>query len=261
MVLLTRFLFLTRIVSYLCTDAWNGPFNESNPLPSATSNMIVGYYDDTIFLLGGSDSLNTVAIYDINNDTISDFDTLAIPKDVEGINLFSQIGSTLYIYYHRSSTVHFILYDMASYESPGAAIPISYDYDIIEMDSDWHIPAHLDSSSCITSYMDNLIVLGGVRYIDDSITSGSSNVSVYNLTIKQWSVGTEMTSHLSNVACIVEEDSGFLYIVNGEYVERIDVNDVLSNTGLKYDSCERSSTTNFVNRLHFHKFSHNLTTS
>lgn len=215
------------------TSTWVGPSNDANLLPTATSNMIAGYYEDTIFLLGGDDSGNTVAIYDINNDTITASDTAAIPKNVNGINVFSQIGSTLYIFDYFDS--HMILYDMSVY---GSSEPLSYDYNIIETTSDWHIPDHLDASSCITSYTNNLIVLGGVRVTTDSLITGSTNVSIYNMDTQQWSTGTEMYgSYFYNGACIVEEESGFLYTFDGDYVERIQVNNVISNTGLDCFGC------------------------
>ena len=230
--------------------SWVGPDDDGSVLPTATSDMIAGYLNESIFLLGGSQSDHTVAVYDIGSDTITSADATSISQYVSGINIYAQIGSKLYIYYFWDS--YFIVCDLAEY---GNGNPITYNHNIIGSDSNNHsLPYHLDASSCITSYDDTLIVIGGVTLISAdasglSVSTGSTEVSLYNTTESAWSSGPSLNWRREQFACVLEEDSSYLYAISGVWessIERIQISNVLSNSGLNHFAVD-SAKINWLN--------------
>ena len=210
------------------SSSWIASDNDSNPLPIATYSIVAGEHNDTIYLLGGQESLNTVALYDINTDTIISSNTSALSKNINGPATSVQIDNKLYIFYDPGED--FITYNMNNGN-------VSFDDNIVGIDGEsLGVPYHLKDSSCITLYDNVMIVIGGMTYeqgvVPYRFTAGSPEVSIFNFSSYNWTNGTVLSSAVSEAACVVEEESAYLYIVYEEYIERIEIDDVLSNTGL-----------------------------
>ena len=190
---------LIRISIGLTYYSWN---ISSTVLPTVNYDQAVGYYNNTIFLLGGNDGYDnrwTIIEYDINNDQFTTL-TDSLPTYILGTNTkyFTQIENILYIQKYYDIEAAFYTFDLKTkiFTTLNITFPSSLQ----------------NSGNCITSQSGFIFVVGGLDY-----PIYSDELNIYNTYNNSWlspSLPTLKTARYG-LACAINNHK--LYAIGGSW--------------------------------------------
>eukprot|EP01083_Nonionella_stella_P275410 935273_1 len=175
-----------------------------------------GFYNKSIYLLGGHDNLRQVTEYIISEDTFIDHGT-PLTCAVHGYGQYwTQIDHLLYIKQWNNEAI--AIFDMKTKTFTADYIP--------------NVPKNTYAYACLASSQTQLFVLGGTWDV-------INDVSVYGLLTTQWlSNVPSMQSNRAAGACIIHPTTNALYAIAGwdssstrtSSIETIQIEDIHINT-------------------------------
>eukprot|EP01084_Bolivina_argentea_P194350 333453_1 len=192
-------LFFTIFTNHVVDAQWIISTNSSLPRPS--SNAAVGFYQNEIYILGGTPTANYKQLfrYNIISDTFIDNGTDALPINTYGYcTFYTQIRNILYMIDGPSLSIYNFETKQFTQNWMNINIPIWYD-------------TQGDRYSCLTSSDEYLFVVGlwnNINMISYNITQ-ILNLSTYNWTMSY------MIKRRDSLSCIVDITHNTLYAIGG----------------------------------------------
>eukprot|EP01083_Nonionella_stella_P092764 259793_1 len=187
-----------------------------NPLfPRTFFGAAIGFWNNSIFILGGSGVKKQFVEYNIVNNNIVD----------HGANYFSESIYGFGQFYHQQ---HHYLYMI----SPSSQTLCMFDLSTTakELQYNWNsvtIPHNINSRGCLAGNDEYLFIVGG----DDTFL----RMQILQLSPLEWlSNPPSLNTARRNAACIIHESSGFLYAIGGwpswQSFEKVSITNILSNS-------------------------------
>eukprot|EP01084_Bolivina_argentea_P098041 176234_1 len=188
------------------------PFVTSNvTLPRADSQMAVGYWNHSIFLLGGISAAFQMVKYDMINNSMTDYGANYLPGAPSGSGqYYTQKGEFLFIIDNAGSRISRYNLKTDDYE---------YSWNNVE------IPINVKSAACLAFSEDYLFVIGG----STTNAYGIKTAQALNLSSYEWLNMNSMTYKRHSPSCNVHPVTNYLYAIGGSdrstapiYVENIE---------------------------------------
>eukprot|EP01083_Nonionella_stella_P170884 582565_1 len=203
------------------TTAWTTV--TTPPLPVANSRMASGYYDGSIFLVGGWEQYRQLVEYDISQNNMIDLGTTTITADVcaEG-QWYTQHNNILYMIERMDST------RFATFNLQTKTFTPNWNSVVIP---------NIALRSCIASYNNILFVIAG-HQTNPTYTYFDA-FHAYNLSSNSWLSGTpSLNKARKSFSCVVHPDTDTLYAIGGyeccnpetETIETLDVTTITSSS-------------------------------
>eukprot|EP01084_Bolivina_argentea_P098039 176227_1 len=182
-------------------------------LPRASSQMVVGYWNHSVFLLGGASTAFQMVKYDMINNSMTDYGANYLPGAPSGSGqYYTQKGEFLFIIDSGGSRISRYNMKTDHYE---------YSWNNIEL------PINVAASACLAISEDYLFVLGGDT--GNSFRSAIATVQALNLSSYEWLNMNSMTYERQALSCNVHPVTNYLYAIGGShqdpnpiYVEKIE---------------------------------------
>eukprot|EP01083_Nonionella_stella_P304087 1055152_1 len=183
---------LITLVLLVPTNAqWISP--SQTTLPNSDSNMAIGYYQNTIIILGGYENPQDMIEYDIIESV---FNTIVgvLPFDTTGYSQFyTQMDNMIYIIDTSGERINVFDVSTKAYTT-----------------QHWNITHDVDTNGCIASAAAQLYIIGGYT------TNGPmNNVQIFTITNNTWRDGPYLQSARYWVSCVASTISNKMYVVGG----------------------------------------------
>eukprot|EP01083_Nonionella_stella_P070184 187648_1 len=183
---------LITLVLLVPTNAqWISP--SQTTLPNSDSNMAIGYYQNTIIILGGYENPQDMIEYDIV-ESVFNTTVGVLPFDTTGYSQFyTQMDNMIYIIDTSGERINVFDVSTKAYTT-----------------QHWNITHDVDTNGCIASAAAQLYIIGGYT------TNGPmNNVQILTITNNTWRDGPYLQSARYWVSCVASTISNKMYVVGG----------------------------------------------
>ena len=192
--------------------ASNGEWVSHNGMPHADQLMVIGYYDDIVYILGGQDNPKQMTRFTVQSEQFSSYQLpeYTLPRDTMAYSSsFVQIGNQLYLIDRWIPMLNVYTMSNNLFVSNYSLIPAS----------------NVGYTACLTGSSTHLFVVGGGE--SNAITT----VQILDMQTRKWSVGPHMHSARSYLSCITHPTNSSISFAIGGYnigtslssIERIDI--------------------------------------
>eukprot|EP01084_Bolivina_argentea_P223661 378388_1 len=187
-----------KLLSDSTLTPWSRSWNSSSvPLLGSQSTMGIGYYNNSIFLIGGTNK-KQVTEYDITSDIMIDYGTDAIPYDINGnAQFYTQVDEILFMINPSGNTIstYNLKTHQFTYSWNDVTIPIS----------------GAGSQGCMTSINNYLFIVGGKL----TNNNNKNTFQILNMSTYEWTIGSNMIYTRSSPSCNVHPVTETLYVIGG----------------------------------------------
>eukprot|EP01084_Bolivina_argentea_P253855 426577_1 len=171
----------------------------TSTLPRADARAAIGHYNQSIFILGGTNYRFQLTEYNIVNDKFIDYGTSVLGDHTYGSGQFyTQINNILYIINVGGAS-------LSTFDTTTKIFTPNY--------NDVTIPIAVDTTSCLASTNDGsyLFVVGG-----GPNSSPLTSLQIFNMQSNTWLSNTPaMQTQRSKFSCIVHPTKNELYAIGG----------------------------------------------
>eukprot|EP01084_Bolivina_argentea_P282650 483867_1 len=196
MKMMKQFQWLCAVSSLLTVVSQSQWILQSTPnMPKSNFAMGIGYYNNSIYLIGGWSSTKGLVSYNTDQNTFTDYNNV-LSYDTYGLaQFYCQLQDTVYMIdrtYRRLST---------------------YDLQNKVFNPRWNnIPSHtIAAESCLAGIDGYLFVLGGTSNID-----ASNQLLMLNISNNTWNTDLpSMQTPRVGLSCIIHPDVNMLYAIGG----------------------------------------------
>eukprot|EP01084_Bolivina_argentea_P118942 210969_1 len=179
-------------------DVWT---DGNSVLPRADSQSAIGFWGNSIFIIGGINYRNQLVEYDITSDAVIDYSQNFTSDDIYGtVQYYTQKGNLLYIIDNNwnDNSYQFSVFNLKTKH-------------FVNGWKDVTISTISYSKSCLASSNKYLFVVGGSRYDNYAI----KDCQIFDLSSNTWKNTNYMKVYRSSLGCIVHPSTNTLYAFGG----------------------------------------------
>eukprot|EP01083_Nonionella_stella_P178572 631208_1 len=183
----------------------------------AAKGMAVGYWDGSVFILGGFPDSKEFVEYEVANDKMIDHGTI-LSFDIEKQGQFyTQTNNNLFMI---SNDDRLLMMDLSqttkTLQTYGAPLP-----------------TNVATFGCLESNDEFIFMVAGSDALDGPLAGYLDELQILDILASKWiSNAPKMTSPRLFSACSIHKESGYLYVIGGylgapiKLVEKINVNNI-----------------------------------
>eukprot|EP01084_Bolivina_argentea_P262812 444593_1 len=200
---LFMFLFIHFYVMMAMSEKW---FQQFESLIRPDSHQAIGYYNQTIYLIGGYFNKRQLIEYETETNTITsdNENDPSISTEIYGLaQFYAQNSQILYMVLSES----LVVYNLES--------------KTMEIWDQYVLPQSVGNRACLAEYQNWLFVVGGFDIIRLNTTQ------IFDITNKQWLEHTpSLNTARNDMSCIIHPHTQSLYVFggyNGTYLSSIEI--------------------------------------